>query len=281
MTTGGLLAHEVRGPEDGTGEPLLILNGGLMTYAAWEPLSTRLERHHELILCDLRGQLLSPGEVPAELEGNLADLTALLDHLGVDSTHVLGASYGGLIGVLLAALEPERVRSLIAVTVADHSDEEMRSENHLWRRLLTSATDEESRGRFHERLVEGVYSEGFKARVGKALAARRAEVAAMPESWWEGLRGVFDAVAPVDLRPHLADVRAPTLVVIAADDRMIPAERSMAVAAGIAGAETRIHQTSGHALVAEDPAWLAEASLDFLARHANSPEGRAAAAKPV
>ena len=285
MTTGSLLAHQVRGPredpEKGTAEPLLILNGGLMTYAAWEPLSARLEKRHRLILCDLRGQLLSPGEVPAELEGNVADLTALLDHLGVDSTHVLGASYGGLVGVLMAALEPERVRSLIAVTVADHSDEAMRSENHLWRRLLTSATDEESRGRFHERLVEGVYSEGFKARVGKALAARRAEVAAMPESWWQGLRGVFDAVAPVDLRPHLAAVRAPTLVVVAADDRMIPVERSLALAAGIAGAETRIHDTSGHALVAEDPAWLAEVTLDFLARHAAAGRPAAAAGDPT
>ncbi len=278
MTTTGLLAHKVEGPRDGgTGEPLLLLNGGLMTYAAWQPLSTRLERHHRLILCDLRGQLLSPGDVPAELEGNLADLTALLDHLEIESTHVLGASYGGEIAVLLAALAPDRVRSLVAVTAADYADEQMRRVSDEWRALLAAATDEESRGRFHERLVAGVYSDGFRRRFGEQLAARRSQVAAMPESWWSGVRGIFEAVAPVDLRPHLGAVRAPTLVVVAAHDGMIPTERSLALAAAIPGAETRIHETSGHALVAEDPAWLAEVSLDFLARHALGPKGRAAA----
>lgn len=277
MTTGDLLAHKV----EGEGEPLLLLNGGLMTYATWEPMSTRFKRHHRLILCDLRGQLLSPGEVSADLADNVADLTGLLDHLEIGSTHVLGASYGGEIAVLMAALAPDRVRSLVAVTAADHADEAMRRENLEWRRLLESATDEEGRRLFHQRLAEAAYSEGFRARVGKALEARRGEVSAFPESWWRGLRGIFDAVAPVDLRPHLAAVRAPTLVVVAADDRMIPNERSLALAAGIAGAETQIHASSGHALVAEDPAWLAEVSLDFFARHADVSGGRAAAPDPT
>ena len=88
MTGAGLLTHAVRGE----GEPLLLLNGGMMTYASWEPLSTRLAESYRLVLCDLRGQLLSPGSAPAELADNVADLTALLDHLEIDSAHVLGTS---------------------------------------------------------------------------------------------------------------------------------------------------------------------------------------------
>ena len=278
--TGEPLAHRVAGPEEGAGEPLLLLNGGLMTYAAWEPLSSRLAKRHQLILCDLRGQLLSPGEPPADLAGNVADLTALLDHLGIESTHVLGASYGGEIGLLLAALAPERVRSLVAVTVADHADETMRETSREWRDLLAGATDAESRADFHRRLVGTVYSPAFLDRFGGELAARAAQVAAMPDAWWRGLVGIFDAVADLDLRRHLPAVRCPTLVVVAGEDQLMPAGRSLALAAAIADAETRIHETSGHALVAEDPRWLARVALDFLARHA-SPERQAAAPDPT
>lgn len=263
MSGAEVLAHKV----EGEGEPLLLLNGGLMTYAAWQPLSVRLNRRHRLILCDLRGQLLSPGAAPARLEDNVADLTALLDHLEIDSTHVLGASYGGEIGLLLAALAPARVRSLVAVTVADHADEAMQRDSREWRDLLAAAVDHDSRARFHRRLVAAVYSDGFLEKHGNDLAARSAQVAAMPDSWWDGLESVFAAVASFDLRRHLGAIRCPTLIVMAGGDRLIPASRSLALAAAIAGAESRMHESSGHALVAEDPAWLARVSLDFLARH--------------
>lgn len=272
MKADEILAHRL----DGEGEPLLLLNGGLMTYAAWEPLSSRLRKHHRLILCDLRGQLLSPGEAPADLAGNVADLTALLDHLGIESTHVLGASYGGEISLLLAALAPERVRSLVAVTVADCADEAMQQDSAEWRELLSAATDLESRGRFHQRLVESVYSGAFRDRFGEELMARGSLVAAMPDGWWNDLEGIFDAVASLDLRLQLAAIRCPTLIVMAGEDRLMPAGRSLALAAAVAGAETRLHETSGHALVAEDPKWLAEVSLAFIARHAR--QGEAAAA---
>ena len=264
MTAEGLLAHRL----EGEGEPLLLLNGGLMTWAAWAPLSSLLAERHRLILCDLRGQLRSSGPAPRELAGNVADLTALLDHLGMGSVHVLGASYGGEIGLLLAALAPERVRSLVAVTVADYADEAMRRDGEEWCALLGAAVDVESRGRFHEHLIEAVYSDGFRERFGEELAARKAQVAAMPDGWWHGLVQIFDAVADLDLRPHLAAIRCPTLIVMAANDCLMPAGRTLALASAIAGAETRMHEASGHALVAEDPTWLAEVSLDFLARHA-------------
>jgi pimeloyl-ACP methyl ester carboxylesterase len=264
MTTNGLLAHRV----EGEGPPLLLLNGGMMTYAAWEPLAATLREHHRLVLCDLRGQLLSPGRAPLDLAANVADLTALLDHLEIPSAHVLGTSYGGEIGLLLAALRPARVRALIAVTVSDHATAAIKRGVGELRALLAEGAEPAARRRFHERLVEEVYSAPFKERFGAELAARGAQVAALPAAWFIDLDGLLAATEILDLRPHLGAIRCPTLIVVAGADRVMPPARSLALAAAIRGAEVRTHETSGHALVAEDPAWLARVALDFLAHHA-------------
>lgn len=265
MTDSGLLAHAVAGE----GEPLLVLNGGLMTWAAWGPVTEALAASHRLILCDLRGQLLSPGAAPPELADNVVDLTALLDHLEVESTHVLGTSYGGEIGLFLAALAPERVRSLMAVTVADYATESIRGSGEELRRLIAEVLPDGDRGRLHDRVVQEVYSPAFRDRLAAELAARRRQVAGLPDQWFEGLVTILTAMERLDLRPYLGRIRCPTLVVIAGQDEVIPRQRSLDLAAAIAGAEVEIHEASGHALVAEDAGWLAATCADFLLRNAD------------
>jgi pimeloyl-ACP methyl ester carboxylesterase len=264
--SGALLTHEVQGE----GEPLLLLNGGMMTFASWAPVSSVLARDFKVILCDLRGQLLSPGPVPEDLAANVDDLCALLDHLGIDSAHVVGTSYGGEIGLLMAALAPQRVRSLIGVTVSDYATEAIWQGSEDLRILVHESRLGGDKGRIHDRIVSEVYSAAYREANAEELATRRSQVSLLPESWFEGVEGILVAIEGLDLRPHMEAVRCPTLIVIAGDDRSIPPERSVALAALIDGATTRTHKTSGHALVAEDPAWLSEVMLDFLSHHRTS-----------
>ena len=249
---------------------MLLLNGGMMSYASWAPIAAALAEHYRVVLCDLRGQLLSPGPVPADLAGNLDDLAALLDSLEIDSAHVMGTSYGGEIGLLAAALMPQRVRSLVAVTVSDYATRAIYQGVEDLRLLVHGAREGGERGLIHDRLVEEVYSDAYRKEHAEELAERRGQIASLPESWFEGLEGILTAVERLDVRPHLGRIECPTLVVIAADDQSIPPERSRAVAAAISGSETRVHETSGHALVAEDPEWLATVTLDFFSRHSNA-----------
>ncbi len=44
-----------------------------------------------------------------------ADTVGLMDHLGIDSAHIGGASMGGMIGQTLAIEHAERVRSLVSI----------------------------------------------------------------------------------------------------------------------------------------------------------------------
>ncbi len=96
--------------------PALFTNRGLFD----APVAA-LRNDYRCLRYDHRGQgdsgLGAPQPSPHLLgtEGLYNDAVALLDQLGVDSCHWVGASVGGFVGVRLAARQPERVRSLVLI----------------------------------------------------------------------------------------------------------------------------------------------------------------------
>lgn len=256
-----LIAHRLAG----TGEPLLLLNGGFMSMAAWDAIATPLERQFEVLRCDFRGQLLSPGRPPATLLGHVADVVALLDHLGSGPIHVVGASFGAMVGLLLAARHPGRVRSLVAITAADRVPEDQREPARLLREACQAAARGADGGRVFDLIVPGTFSDEYAERNREALAERRRQVAALPAWWFEGAEGLLGALEKLDLRGDLPKVRARTLVLAAGGDRTFPLACSRSLAGGIAGARLTILPEAGHALVAERPVPVVEHLLAFLA----------------
>lgn len=255
------LAHRL----EGEGTPVVLLNGGMMTFPSWEPTAERLRARHATLLFDFRGQLLSPGPPPDTLEAHAEDVVALLDRVGWESAHLLGASFGAEVAIEVAARAPERVRSLELVTAMDRSTPEFRRQSDGMRSVLGEVLAGGERGRFYDVLVEGVYSSAYRQAEAATLAARRAAVDQLPLEWFAGVDGLLAAVERFDLTDRLRAVRCPALVVIADGDRVMERDRSEALARAL-DAEVAVHPTSGHALVAEDPAWLAEVCLVFLAR---------------
>ena len=77
----------------GEGEPVAFLNGILMTVDSWKLQTAQLSRGFRCLMHDFRGQLLSSKPADAwTLEDHAEDFGALLDHLGIDSCHVVGTS---------------------------------------------------------------------------------------------------------------------------------------------------------------------------------------------
>lgn len=259
----GLLAHRLG---EGDGEPVLLLNGGMMTFASWAPVVAALGAGRRTLGCDLRGQLLCPGEAHPRLDDNVPDVVALLDALGLERVHALGTSFGGEIALLLAARHPGRVRTLAVVTAADRSPDGMRDDSRALAERAREVIGGGDPGPFHDHVTAEVYSAAWRERHAAELAERRSRSLALPASWYRGLLGILAAIEDFDLRPDLGRIRCPALVVHAGADRVMPAERVEALAAAIPGAELAVHPTSGHALVAEEPEWLGRTYRAWLDR---------------
>jgi 3-oxoadipate enol-lactonase len=260
-----ILAHRL----DGAGEPVLLLNGGLMTMVAWDPVVARLAPSHRVIRCDFRGQLMSLplGEPPSTMAEHADDLAALLEAVGASRAHVVGPSFGALAGIELAANHPDRVQSLIAVTATDL----VTAEDQFGQPALGEAIAEGARGGDGRRVLEIMapytFSPGWLAANRHLFEARRAQFAMLPPAWYAGLGALLGSIEHLDLRPSLARIAAPTLVVGAEHDRVFPIARSRALAAGIRDATLRIVPDAPHGWAAEDPDGFAATVLSFISSH--------------
>jgi pimeloyl-ACP methyl ester carboxylesterase len=264
-----VLAHTI----DGDGEPLLLLNGGLMTMLAWEPIASTLAARYRVIRCDFRGQLMSLalGPAPATLSGHAADLAALLDHLGAAPAHVVGVSFGALAGLQFAAEYPDRLRSLVAANATDRIEADDRLAGADARAAVRVAAAGGDGRPVFDLVAAETFSPAWLDANRTAVEMRRAQFTALPASWYSGLDALLQALEHLDLRPHLGRITAPTLIVGTGLDRVFPVERSRALASAIPGATLGVIPGASHGFVGEDPMGFVDAVLPFLKAHEGNP----------
>jgi pimeloyl-ACP methyl ester carboxylesterase len=120
---------------DADGEPLILVMGLATQMLAWDDgfCGLLVERGFRVIRFDNRDigrstKIRSAGvprrvdmmvgrraSAPYLLSDMAADTIGLMDHLGIDSAHVAGASMGGMIVQTMAIEHPERVRSMVSI----------------------------------------------------------------------------------------------------------------------------------------------------------------------
>ena len=199
-------------------------------------------------------------DLPAALAGDLssaaytlsdmaADAVGLLDALGLDSAHVVGASMGGMIAQLLAIEHPERVRSLTSM-LSTTGDPAVGQPDPTALKEVFAGPPATTREEVIEQAVRArraVGSPGFPmdeaaVRDGAGRAYDRAHDPM-------GIaRQAVAVVAAGDRTERLRSVAVPTLVIHGADDRMCNVSGGRATAAAIPGAELVVIEGLGHDL---------------------------------
>ena len=97
-------------------EPLLLLHGLADNALVWSGLGDDLAADYHIVAPDMRGHgESSKPEDDYTFESAIADLEALMDHLGWSSAHVVSHSWTGKLAAIWARKNPERLRSMILV----------------------------------------------------------------------------------------------------------------------------------------------------------------------
>lgn len=255
---------------DGQGEPVLLLNGGMMTLTAWEPIATVLAERFQVIRCDLRGQLQSPGVPEPTLDYHVKDLVELLDHLKIERVHVGGSSYGGLLSLRFAVLHPERTASVSVITATGRITPEFWQSTAECRDLALEAAAGGDGGKVLEYILPDTYTPEYREKHAATLAFQRQWVAALPRTWFQGLAAMLDAIEGIDFTPHLSSIRCPVLVLAGERDTMFPPEQSRALAEALPDSRLVIVPGAPHGMVVENADATARNLLAFLSGASNA-----------
>jgi pimeloyl-ACP methyl ester carboxylesterase len=101
----------------GSGRPLILLHGGLMSGETFGPVLPLLAERHQVIAVDLQGHGRTADiDRPIDVRLMAGDIAALIDHLRLATPDLVGYSLGGGVALQTAAQYPTKIRRLVMVS---------------------------------------------------------------------------------------------------------------------------------------------------------------------
>ncbi len=242
--------------------PVLMIQGLGADKHGWALQRLAFSPHYRVLAHDNRGAGRSDKPLDGySLEQMADDAVAVLDHAGIDTAHVMGASMGGAISQFLAVRYPERVRSLTLVCTA--------CRHHPWRReLLQEWADNatvDGMKSMSDSAMRWVIGPRSLRRFSPALSWLGPLAFTRPPHAFAGqVAALLDA--DVALASALADLRVPTLVVVGNQDVLTPRGDAEELAELIPGAELVIISGAAHGLMVEHFATFNRVVMEFIGR---------------
>jgi 3-oxoadipate enol-lactonase len=253
---GCLLNVTVEGRDAG---PTLMLSNSLgCTLQMWEPQMRALTQLFRVIRYDRRGHGKSsvpPGPYSIERFGR--DVLAILDDLNIEKTHWCGLSMGGMVGQWLGAHAPERLGKIVLANTSSHYPDPT-----IWETRIKAVKDG-GLSSIADTAIGSWLTQDFRERAPDVAQKMRAMLLATPV---DGYLASCEALASLDLRSDLPDIKSPTLVIAGRYDKSTPVAMAEAIRSKIAGASMTIVDAA-HISNVEAPLAFNDAVLGFLTQH--------------
>lgn len=172
------------------------------------------------------------------------DVIAVMDAEAIDRAHFVGRSIGGLVAQQLAVLNPDRVLSLSLIMAMSRSMADVIPDAALDRLMAEHIADEDA---YVARQFGVAQAHGMAEDFDAERVSDEARVA-----WRHGIhrggtaRHFAASLAAPDLRPALAELRIPALILHGREDKMIPLARAVETVDAIPGATIEVDDRMGH-----------------------------------
>lgn len=241
------------------GPETLVLASSLGTpLAMWDAAYPALETGRRLIRYDHRGHGASPVPPgPYSLDDIAGDVLTLLDSLDIARTSFCGLSLGGMVGMWLAAHAPQRIDRLVVCCSSAYM-----APRSAWSERAEAVRRAGSVDAVADAVVARWLTPAFAEQHRDVKEALRAMlVATSPDGYAE----CCEAIGAMDLRPVLASIRAPTLVIAAAEDLATPPDQhGKVIADAIPAAKLVVLEDAAHVAAVQQPERVAELILEHL-----------------
>jgi pimeloyl-ACP methyl ester carboxylesterase len=239
----------------GEGEPLLLFSGIWGEVGLWEQLLPHL-RGFRTIAFDPPGIGRSQMPTfPLTMRALARFGTAVLDELGIESAHVLGASFGGAVAQQMAFSYPRRVRRLVLVSTSFGGGAMPGNLEALWHFIHPRS--------YHPERMERVAGAMFGGRLRAEPALVRSMHIRRPTDTLAALYRMAGLIGWSSL-PWLWAIGQPTLVVAGDDDPVTPLINHRVIATLMPQARLYTVPGGGHLLLLDSADRVGPVITSFL-----------------
>jgi 3-oxoadipate enol-lactonase len=247
----------VNAAQSGNGPPLVLLHSLLSDRASFDAVAPELSRSFRVIVPELPGFGRSQA-----VSGGLADVAdriaaAVRDAAGTDKAIVLGNGYGGFVALQMAIRHPGLAIKLVLADCGAAFSEPGREAF----RNMAAASKARGLAAITDVAMRRLFAPEFQEAHPDLMRDRReAFLRTDPDVF----QGACHALAELDLRPQLGQVKIPVLVLVGEQDEATPPPMSHELAAGLPNAHLKIIAGCAHVPQLQSPDVFLEAIGDFL-----------------
>ena len=241
-------------------EAILLLHGNAESSAAWYGWVPPLARRHRVVRPDMRGFGASTpmaSDFSWTLDVLIDDFVQLMDSLGIDRFHLVGAKIGGTIARAFAARRPGRVLTLTVVG--------------------TPPPMREGAAERAPELAEEFRRDGVEHWARRTMAERLgSDFSADGVDWWIKFMGrtavstqigFMGTIACADIRADLPGITCPTLVITTDGSGLASVDETRAWQQQISNSSLLVLPGNSYHVAASHAERCAQATLNFIARN--------------
>lgn len=265
---------------------MLIPGGPGDSHDYFKPYFKKLENRFRIIYFDARGRGSSVcRDTVFSIEQDVRDIAGLLRFLKIDSAHIFGHSYGGLVAAQMAIVHPELTRRVILCNTFHSAEGWQNNIDNCNRHILESFPDQWNKLMVMRKTMKSSSAEWrilydpcittlywhdmskqnvFLKTIGSITAPEFAYTVYHSVIGDDPDFSVGGTLKGLDLRPGLKALKKTVLVVTGRSDKIATVKQAVEIQQLIPNSQIRIFHQSGHMPFVEEHEAFCEAVADFL-----------------
>ena len=248
------------------GEPIVLLNGIMMSTASWKNFIGPMTKHNTLVLLDFFDQGQSERMTESydhSIQVELLDavLEEVSAQIWYEKFTLMGISYGGEIAIQYALAHPKRVRRLVLANTCGRTSSWLKKIGDGWNEVAKTGQGYA----YYLTTIPVIYSTQFFEQRAAWMEGREAfltEYFSKPEVL-QALIRLTDSSVSYNVVDRLQEISCPTLIISSSEDVLVPPTEQQLLHREIKDSVYVTINGSGHASMYEAPEAFAALTLGF------------------
>jgi len=236
----------------GSGTPLVILNGIMMSTVSWSMFLPDLTKNHQVILLDFLDQGQSDKlEADYRQDVQVEVLLAVVNHLKLDTFHLLGISYGGEVALHFALSHKARLNKLLLFNTTAYTNPWLDDIGKGWIQAAKTKNVE----LFYNATIPIIYSPYFYTKNIQWMNDRKSILYDIfTDDFLDGMIRLIKSASSHDVRTSLSDLSGLETLIVGSDyDFITPDFEQLSIHEQISSSQMFILKNCGHASMYEKP----------------------------